>query len=101
MKVALCDLNEIPDSGTHKVDFFGREVLVFKEAGTPNAVLNYCLHLGGPLRLEADRLVCEWHGAQFACGDGKCLKGPARPESRLMLLPTRVEQGVLHYVYGD
>jgi nitrite reductase/ring-hydroxylating ferredoxin subunit len=41
MKVLLCDVDEIPDAGTRKLDFFGREVLVLKEAGTPKAVSNY------------------------------------------------------------
>jgi hypothetical protein len=31
---------------------------------------------------------------------GHSTGGPARPDSRLMILPTRVEDGVLHYMYG-
>lgn len=101
MKAALCKVADIPAQGSKQVDFFGREVLVFMDQGKPKAVLNYCLHLGGPLKLEGNQFVCQWHGAAFACADGKCVKGPARPESRLMIVPTRVEQGVLTYVYGE
>ena len=65
MKVTLCRINEIPSEGAKAVDFFGREALVFIEDGRPKAMLNICAHLGGPLRLEDTRLVCEWHGAEF------------------------------------
>jgi nitrite reductase/ring-hydroxylating ferredoxin subunit len=101
MKAALCEVDQIPAEGVKKVDFFGREVLVLLQDGKAKAVVNTCLHLGGPLRLDGDKFVCEWHGAEFACSDGRCLKGPARPETRLMFLPTRIEQGVLNYVYGE
>ena len=37
MRVKLCTLNEIPDQGTSKIDFFDREVLVFKDKGQPKA----------------------------------------------------------------
>lgn len=94
-------MEEIPLDGAKTVDFFGREVLVFQVDGRPKAVLNVCLHLGGPMTRQGDRLVCGWHGAEFACADGRCLQGPARPDSRLITLPTRVEDGVLTYVYGE
>ena len=74
MKVKLCVLNEIPDQGTSKVDFFGREVLVFKDKGQPKAVLNYCLHLGGSMELKGEHFVCTWHGAEFECHTGVCVK---------------------------
>jgi len=101
MKVALCRIEEIPAEGTKMVDFFGRQVLVFEDAGKPKAVLNYCMHLGGPLHREGRKLVCQWHGAEFECLQGKRLKGPASPESRLILLPTLIEDGTLTYVYGE
>ncbi len=101
MKVTLCKVGEIPSEGVKTVDFFGREALVFIDDGRPKAILNICAHLGGPLRLEDNRLVCEWHGAEFDRRRGACLKGPARADSRLITLPTRVESGFLEYVYGE
>ncbi len=101
MKVPLCKLEEIPEGKTKAVDFFGREVLVLKVEGKPKAILNICMHLGGPLRQEGKRLICQWHGAEFECDQGKCLKGPATPDSQLIILPTRVENGMLTYVYGE
>ena len=80
--------------------FFGREVHVYLDAGRPRAAVNTCLHLGGPLEFKEGRFVCPWHGAEFGI-DGACRKGPAAPGSRLMVLPIRVEDGVLHYVWGE
>jgi naringenin degradation protein FdeD len=101
MKVPLSKIEEIPDEGVKSVDFFGREALVLKSGGEPKAILNYCMHLGGPMKREKDKLVCTWHGAEFDVAKGICLKGPAQPSSQLIILPTRVENGVLSYVYGE
>lgn len=101
MKVPICTLEEIPEQGTRLVNFFGREVLVFKTNDEPKAILNICMHLGGPMRRDGDRLICDWHGAEFDCAKGTCLEGPARPDSQLIMLPTRVENGALTYVYGE
>ncbi len=101
MKVALCKVEDIPVDGTATVDFFGREVLVMSVDDAPKAVMNVCLHLGGPLCRDGDTLVCEWHTAAFDVRDGRRLKGPARADTRLLVLPTRIEDGVLMYVYGE
>ncbi len=100
MKHAICRVSDIPASGSHLMPFFGREVPVYLDAGRPHAAVNTCLHLGGPLELKEGRFVCPWHGAEFGI-DGTCRKGPAAPGSRLMFLPTRVEDGVLNYVWGE
>ena len=101
MKYPLCSVAEIPAEGAKEVDFFGRSVLVYLVEGQPRDVANVCLHLGGPLHCEGDRFVCAWHGAEYAPTDGRRLSGPVRPDARLMRLPTRVEDGVLTYVYGE
>lgn len=101
MKVALCTVDEIPQEGTKTIDFFGREVLVYRVEGAPKAVMNTCLHLGGPLAMNGENFVCAWHNAEFSCHDGRRVKGPAKTDSRLMFLPTRVEDGILKYVYGE
>lgn len=101
MKIPLCKVEEIRAGEIKTVDFLGREVLVFEVDGEPKAFLNYCMHFGGPMKLDSDKLVCEWHGAEFECKTGERLAGPARPGARLIALPTRVEDGVLHYEYGD
>jgi nitrite reductase/ring-hydroxylating ferredoxin subunit len=101
MKVPLCPVAEIPDEGTREIAFFGRSVLVYKVEGKPRAIANVCLHLGGPLQCEGDKFVCAWHGAEFALNDGHRVKGPARQDARLMVLPTLIEDDVLTYVYGE
>jgi nitrite reductase/ring-hydroxylating ferredoxin subunit len=101
MKVPLCRIDEIPNDGTKTVDFFGREVLVLNDEGRPKAVMNVCMHLGGPLHREGEKFVCDWHTAEFTVRDGQRLKGPTRAEARLMILPTRIENDTLMYVYGE
>lgn len=101
MKVALCAVDAIPTDGTTMVDWFGREVLVYRVDGVPQAIVNICPHLGGPLQQEGEAWVCPWHGARFDRRDGRRLQGPAHPEARLMRLPTRIEDGTLFYVWGE
>jgi apoptosis-inducing factor 3 len=101
MKQALCSHADIPAHGARKVDFFGREALVYRHGSEVKAALSICPHLGGPLELSGSELVCSWHGARFDAGSGACRRGPAAPESKAMLLPTRIEQDVLTYVWGE
>ena len=101
MKVALIAVDAIPDEGAATVEFFGRDVLVYRIDGVPKAVMNVCMHLGGPLQREDGCLSCAWHGASFSASDGRRVAGPARAEARLMFLPTRIEDGQLLYVYGE
>lgn len=101
LKVPLCAVDEIPEEGVKAIEFFGRPVLVYKVDGKPRAIANVCLHLGGPLTLEGDTFVCGWHGAQFCRADGRRIAGPVRQDARLLTLPTRIEDGMLTYVYGE
>jgi len=101
MKVELCKVAEIPETGSKIVPFFGREVHVYKVDGRPRAVANVCLHFGGPLECQDGKFVCPWHGAEFSMADGQRLKAPAPPKARLMFLSTQVEDGVLNYVWGE
>lgn len=101
MKYPLCRVDEIPTEGTKLVPFFGREVHVYAVDGQPRAAANVCLHFGGPLACQDGKLVCQWHGAEFALDDGRRLKAPAPSASRLMFLSTKVEDGVLNYIWGE
>lgn len=101
MKQPLCALADVPHSGARKVDFFGREAPVYRQGGEVKAALSICTHLGGPLELKDGELVCPWHGARFDAASGACRRGPAATESKAMFLPTRVEDGVLTYVWGE
>ena len=101
MKHQLCRIDDIPDTGTLLVPFFGREVHVYKAQGRIRAAANTCLHFGGPLECRDGRLVCQWHGASFDLASGDRLEGPAPKGSRLMFLSTRVDGDVLNYVWGE
>ncbi len=101
MKVPLCRVEDIPAEGAKVLDFFSRPLLALMVDGAPKAVLNICMHLGGPMSRQGDRLICDWHGAEFACHDGRRLAGPARQGTRLIFLPTRIEDGTLLYEYGE
>lgn len=101
MKAHLIAMKDIPDQGTQKIDFFGREALAYKVDGVPRVALNYCQHLGGPLELKDGKFTCNWHGAEFSCRTGLCEKGPATKGSKLIFLPTQIENGDLYYIYGE
>ena len=101
MRHPLLAVSDIPPTGAVSADLLGREVLVTMVNGKPRAYINVCQHHGGPLVLEGDRFTCEWHGSQFDARTGHALSGPVRPDARLIMLPTRVEDGTLIYVYDD
>lgn len=101
MREQLIRMDDIPPTGTVTVDLLGREVLVMLLNGKPRAYVNVCMHHGGPLRLEGDTFTCEWHGSTFEARSGRALSGPVRQDARLIMLPTRVEDGVLTYVYEE
>ncbi len=71
MREPLIPMSDIPQEGTVTVDLYGREVLVMLLNGKPRAYANVCLHHGGPLSLEGDTFVCEWHGSTFERANGQ------------------------------
>jgi nitrite reductase/ring-hydroxylating ferredoxin subunit len=101
MRSALIRVDEIPQNEAVTVDLFGREVLVMLLNGKPRAFANVCMHHGGPLTLDGDTLTCQWHGARYDARTGRVIAGPARPDARLIMLPTRIEEGILTYVYDE
>jgi nitrite reductase/ring-hydroxylating ferredoxin subunit len=98
MQHPLIPVSDIPETGSVSADLLGREVLTLVN-GKPRAYINVRLHHGGPLVLEDDRFTCQWHGSQFDARTGHALSGPVRPDARLIMLPIRVEEGTLVYVY--
>ncbi len=75
MREPLISMSDIPQGGTVTVDLYGREVLVMLLNGKPRAYANVCLHHGGPLSLEGDTFVCEWHGSTFEARTGHAISG--------------------------
>ena len=74
MKYELCKVADVPDSGSKIVPFFGREAHVYRHGGMLRAAANVCLHFGGPLECQGDRL---------------------------MFLSTKTEGDALFYVWGE
>ena len=101
MKVQLADEAQIAEGTLTEVDFFGRPAILLKLEGRLTAYLNVCTHPSGPLALEGDALRCQWHGACFAAWTGKRLAAPAPPDTCLIRLPIKVEEGRVFYVYGE
>ena len=98
----LCKVSEIPaDGSVKKLSFFGREVLVMQVNGQPKAIVNICMHHGGPMERRGDTLVCQWHDCEYAIGTGDLACGPAVPKSKLITLPTRVEGDGFFYWYEE
>jgi len=97
----LIRVSDIPEAGIVSAQLFGRDVLVTLVNGKPRAYADVCMHHGGPLILQGDRFTCEWHGSQYDVRTGHALSGPVRPDARLIMLPTRVEDGTLVYSYED
>jgi apoptosis-inducing factor 3 len=103
MRVPLIEDAQVQEGAVIEVDFFGRPALLVRSQGEVRAYMNVCMHLGGPLRLTEDSATfeCQWHQACFDARTGKAVKGPARPDARLLRLPVKVENGWVTYVYGE
>ena len=99
MREELVPISDIPATGTVSADLLGREILVTMVNGKPRAFVNVCMHHGGPLSRADDTFVCAWHGSTFDARTGHALSGPVRPDARLIMLPTRIEEGMLVYLY--
>jgi nitrite reductase/ring-hydroxylating ferredoxin subunit len=101
MREPLIPMSDIPQEGAVTAELLGREVLITMLNGKPRAYVNVCMHHGGPLTLRGDTFTCDWHGSTFEARSGKAISGPVRSDARLIMLPTRVEDGVLTYVYDE
>jgi nitrite reductase/ring-hydroxylating ferredoxin subunit len=96
-RVAVANVDEIPEGGRKLVTVEGREIGVFRVNGRYYAVRNRCPHQGGPLCLgpttglvtsslpgsygyerEGEILRCPWHGWEFDLRDGHSIVDPER-----------------------
>ena len=93
--VPVLDEEDLPQSGTRKVEVDGAGVLLSRSSGGGVcAISSVCSHLGGPLEQgdrEGDTVICPLHGSRFDLCSGKVLQSPAVfPQSRY---ETRVREG--------
>jgi nitrite reductase/ring-hydroxylating ferredoxin subunit/uncharacterized membrane protein len=85
---------DLPDDSPVAVAAEGRQIMLYRHAGTLYAIDNICSHAGGILSRGpvADLTVtCPLHGSRFALADGCVSRGPAsQPQP---VLPTRIRNG--------
>jgi nitrite reductase/ring-hydroxylating ferredoxin subunit len=110
---------DIPDNGRLVVDIGEATVGIFRVKGRLLAYENSCPHMGGPVcqglvipavREIVDeqqvsrgyafdesemRIVCPWHGYEFAIETGA---HPAKPSIRLRAVPVTEEDGQIYVV---
>jgi nitrite reductase/ring-hydroxylating ferredoxin subunit len=71
LKVAGRD--EILDGGSKIVNVEGRSIAIFRIKNQYFAMVNACLHRGGPLsegEVKNYEVTCPWHGWKFNLSDG-------------------------------
>lgn len=88
----VADLDELPVKTLRRIDVNGTAILLVRDGHRLFALGANCPHAGAPLEKGAlcnGRLVCPWHKAVFAIGDGRVLEPPALES--LPAWPVRVE----------
>ncbi len=71
----------------------GKKSILLFNNGNIKAFENICTHKGGPSKLRGNKLVCEWHGAQFNPVTGEAIKGPAPTGSSLPSINVDIQGG--------
>jgi|TARA_Y100000310_G_C20050041_1_gene520135 nitrite reductase/ring-hydroxylating ferredoxin subunit len=72
---------EIMPGQMKKVSVGGNKIIVVNIDGDYFSVDDTCTHAGGSLsegKLDDSTIICDWHGAQFECKNGKLIKFPAK-----------------------
>ena len=80
MQTKLANVQEIPEGKSIVVKGpDGQEIALYKWEGEIFALINTCLHMGGPLgegEVENAIVTCPWHGWQFDIRSGACENMP-------------------------
>ena len=64
-----------------KISIDENEIVIININGDYFAIDDTCTHAGGSIsegKLDDSTIICDWHGAQFDCKNGKLLKFPAK-----------------------
>ena len=73
--------DQVPAGKPVLVTAAGYGVLIYRQAGSVQAISARCTHAGGPLQegqIDEDLCVtCPWHGSRFRLADGAVVRGPA------------------------
>ncbi len=76
----VAQAGDLPPGSAMAVEIEDRRLALFNVGGTFFAIDDACPHSGGPLSegdLEAQQVVCPWHGATFDLRDGSVKCPPA------------------------
>jgi nitrite reductase/ring-hydroxylating ferredoxin subunit/hemoglobin-like flavoprotein len=87
---------DIPDGERKIIQADDLSIGVFHHQGAWYALMNSCLHRGGPVcegPLEEDILTCPWHGYQYNLPDGRLLLDP---NATLPMYPVELRDGELY-----
>jgi nitrite reductase/ring-hydroxylating ferredoxin subunit len=71
---------ELRDDQPRRVEAGSLRIVLVRRNGRIYALGESCAHLGGPLsegEVQAESIVCPWHGSRFALQDGRVLDGAA------------------------
>ncbi len=80
-KIFVCKTTQISVGQMKKISVDGKDIVVANIGGAYFAINDTCTHAGASLsegKIEDSTIICDWHGAQFDCKNGKLIKFPAK-----------------------
>lgn len=80
-KIFVCKTTQISTGQMKKISVDGKDIVVVNIGGDYFAINDTCTHAGASLsegKIEDATIICDWHGAQFDCKNGKLIKFPAK-----------------------
>ena len=80
-KIFVCKTTQISVGQMKKISVDGKDIVVANIGGDYFAINDTCTHAGGSLSegdIEDSTIICDWHGAQFDCKNGKLIKFPGK-----------------------
>lgn len=89
-------VEDIPEGERKIIQADDLSIGVFHHEGNWYALMNSCLHRGGPVcsgHLEDNTLTCPWHGYQYNLPDGRLLLDPS---AALPMYPVELREGELY-----
>ena len=80
-KIFVCKTTQISVGQMKKISVDGKDIVVANIGGNYFAINDTCTHAGASLsegKIEDSTIICDWHGAQFDCKNGKLIKFPGK-----------------------
>ena len=80
-KIFVCKTTQISIGQMKKISVDGKDIVIVNIGGNYFAINDTCTHAGASLsegKIEDSTIICDWHGAQFDCKNGKLIKFPTK-----------------------